>query len=174
MDLRALDRKALDVTLDLIATIRPEQYELRTPCHRWNIGELLDHMTEATFGFAEKPNEGTYEQAATAVTETFGRDGYLEELKEFGRFGQLPGKMKIRMHLVDTVVHAWDLNKALGRPADLDPELAEAALAITSRLPDTPEIRGPEAPFGHPVPIADTASLTDRLIAMTGRSPAWG
>ncbi|GLZ32467.1 TIGR03086 family protein [Lentzea sp. NBRC 105346] len=173
MDLLALDRKALDVNLKLIATIDESQYDLRTPCDKWTIGQLLDHLKESTFGFAQLPNEGTYADAADAVTQTFGKPGYLDELMEFASFGQMPGRWKVASHLVDTVVHAWDLNKALGRPADLDEELAAAALKIAERLPDTPAVRGPDAAFHYPVETPNTATLTDRLVAVTGRKPNW-
>ncbi|TWP51504.1 TIGR03086 family protein [Lentzea tibetensis] len=173
MDLRALNRQALDVNLELIATIRPDQYELRTPCAKWNIGELLQHLVDSTYGFAGQPADGSYADAAEAVTRKFNSDGYLDEVADFGTFGKLPGSVKVGVHLVDTVVHAWDLNRALGRPADLDPVLAQAALKLAERLPDTPQVRGPEAAFNHPVQIADDASLTDRLIAMSGRTPTW-
>jgi uncharacterized protein (TIGR03083 family) len=172
MDLRELDRRALDVNLDLIATIEPAQYGLTTPCDRWTIGDLLQHLIDATYNFAGG-GEGDYRAAADAVTRTFTRDGFLDEVSEFGRFGPMRGKVKVATHLVDTVVHAWDLNKALGRDSELDPELAAAALRIAERLPDAPGVRGPDAAFHERIPVPDNASLTDRLVAVCGRSPGW-
>lgn len=173
MDLIALDRKALDINLALIKTIEEDQCGLRTPCDKWNVGELLQHLTDSTWSFAGLKNEGGYPQAADAAIETFSADGYLDKPVDFGTFGEMPGRWKVASHLVDTVVHTWDLQKALNLQVNLDEELAAAALKIVERMPNTPATRGPDAAFHDAVPIADTATLTDRLIALSGRSPAW-
>lgn len=172
MDLRALDRKALDINIALIATINEDEYDLPTPCAKWNVRELVEHLADATFSFAGTTGK-SYEEAADAATETFSQPGYLEQTVEFGRFGSVPGRTRLAAHLMDSVLHTWDLNKALGRPTDLDEELAAATFKIVSRMPMGPPYRAEDGVFHEPVPVPETASLTDRLVGLAGRSPGW-
>ena len=70
--------------------------------------------------------------------------------------------------IAELAVHTWDLDRALGRSGELDAEVAERALAFLQRgLTD--DNRG-EA-FGPPVPVAEDASVHDRLAAFVGRDP---
>ncbi len=71
---------------------------------------------------------------------------------------------------MELVTHTWDLNEALGRPRELDPELAEFALATAHRaLPDAE--RGEEVPFGDARRAPDGADAHTRLAAWLGRAP---
>lgn len=66
-------------------------------------------------------------------------------------------------------MHGWDLATATGQRTELDPELAEFALAFAHRaLP--PERRGGEVPFGPVVPAPDGAGPYARMAAWLGRT----
>lgn len=99
----------------------------------------------------------------------------------------LPGADALAIYVNELVVHTWDLATAIDTPAVWSDEvLAVAGAAIHSELPDPERVamwealaaQMPEgiafaAPFGDAVPIADDASVIDRLIAWNGRSPQW-
>ena len=71
---------------------------------------------------------------------------------------------------VDQFTHAWDLAKATGQSADLNPALAEQLLAAAQAMV-SPEFRGPEgAPFGLEVDVDPTACAADRLAGFLGRT----
>ena len=55
--------------------------------------------------------------------------------------GELPATWALGQHASDLVVHAWDVARATGNTQELDPELAEAALAL-GRANLKPEFRG--------------------------------
>ena len=69
----------------------------------------------------------------------------------------------------DTFQHGWDLAKATGQDANLDPELA-AQLLESAGIPDA--FRGPDgqAPFGPQVDVDDSSPPADQLAAYLGRS----
>jgi uncharacterized protein (TIGR03086 family) len=71
----------------------------------------------------------------------------------------------------DQFTHGWDLARAIGYPADLDPALASALLG-QARIAITDALRGPdgEAPFGPAAEAPDGAGPADQLAAFLGRS----
>jgi uncharacterized protein (TIGR03086 family) len=69
-------------------------------------------------------------------------------------------------------MHCWDLAKATGQQADLDPRLAEHALAWSHGML-RPEFRGPGKAFGAEVPVPEGAPAYDRLAGWFGRDPGW-
>jgi uncharacterized protein (TIGR03086 family) len=69
-----------------------------------------------------------------------------------------------------SVGHGWDLARATGQPAELDPELATWVLAISQRILP-PEPRGGELPFGPVVPAPPGTGPYTQLAAWLGRHP---
>jgi uncharacterized protein (TIGR03086 family) len=69
-------------------------------------------------------------------------------------------------------VHDWDLAKATGQQAGLDPALAEHALRWSRRML-RPEFRGPDKAVGPEVPVAEDAPAYDRLAGWFGPDPGW-
>jgi len=74
--------------------------------------------------------------------------------------------------IMEFLTHGWDLATAIDRPVSFSDEAAELALK-TGRLMLKPEYRGPDKAFGPEVPVPDSASAVDRLVAFMGRNPAW-
>ncbi|WP_420158474.1 TIGR03086 family metal-binding protein [Nocardiopsis sp. CNT-189] len=81
----------------------------------------------------------------------------------------------------DIVLHCWDLAKATGQDADLDPGDAAALWARVNAVPaETMErLRTPGAfgagveVYGPEVGVPGEASLQDRLLGALGRDPDW-
>lgn len=166
----------------------------RTPCAEWNLAELLDHMTVQNNGFAaaaagnggdEKlwiagtqrdDPVGDYVKSATAVTMAFAQSDVTERhfaLPELSRDQTFIGSQAIAMHLVDSLVHAWDVARAIGRHIDPDETLTELALHIAEQVPDGETRLLPGSPFGPRTdPPANSTGL-DRTLALLGRSPRW-
>lgn len=68
----------------------------------------------------------------------------LVEISDTIRF---PVASIVGFHLLDTVVHAWDVAAALGVAFRPDDELVGATLAIARLIPDGPARRRPTAQF---------------------------
>ena len=60
----------------------------------------------------------------------------LPEIRDGGTF---PAPLAISFHLVDNVVHAWDLAVAIGAPLELDADVLAAALRVAERVPNGAE-----------------------------------
>ncbi|GAA3149424.1 TIGR03086 family metal-binding protein [Planomonospora alba] len=191
LDLRDLDRRALETAGHLITRVRPEHLAAPTPCTAWNLGELLRHMVSENHGFAaaaadrstdrsawDRGELGTdpyraYQTSAAAVTAAFAAGDAYDRRVEVREFGVFRGRTAMAMHFVDVLVHGWDIAASIGAPYPLDEEAAAGALAIAAGWPDVPGFRGPGAPFGARVPVRAGASATERLLGLLGRSPAW-
>ena len=81
----------------------------------------------------------------------------------------LPGEVAGSVALAEVVIHGWDVARAIGRPYDGDPATVQACLAHLTQF----DTSGTEGLFGPAVPIADGAPDLDRVIASSGRDPAW-
>jgi uncharacterized protein (TIGR03086 family) len=114
-----------------------------------------------------------YQDSAAAVTAAFAALDVHDRQVEVREFGILPGRIAIGMHLVDVLVHGWDVAASIAAPYRPDPELITAALAIASRWPDTPDSRGPGAAFNTRVAVSTDAPDFERLLGLLGRSPSW-
>ncbi|MEV5977707.1 TIGR03086 family metal-binding protein [Streptomyces sp. NPDC052114] len=190
--LLALDRVAVQESLRVLAAARDAaDWERPTPCAGWTLRRLVAHMTAQHHGFAAAargvgadrtywieqdlggdPRE-RYAESVRHVLAAFAEDGAAERsftLPELG--GAFPGRVAVGFHLVDHVVHGWDVARSLGVPLDLPGEVVDAALAVARRVPAGPEHRGPGAAFAPPVPVPEGASPLDETLALLGRTPA--
>ncbi len=165
-----------------------------TPCGNWPLSRLLAHMTVQHDGFAaaaagnggdlaiwaEPPPAadpvGAYVAAADRVLAAFARDDVLEQefaLPEISPITTFPGRQAIGFHLIDYVVHAWDVARTIDVPLALDPDVLETGWVIARAVPDGPERLRFGAAFAPGLPVADEAPVLDRILAHLGRSPTW-
>ncbi len=71
--------------------------------------------------------------------------------------------------IAETVVHSWDLSRALGEHGRMPPGSARYALTEFHGYRDLADSGRFDPPFAAP-PGADAE---DQLLALTGRDPAW-
>ncbi len=195
MNIGELDRRAMAVTARLIAGVTPQRWEDPTPCAGWRVADLLAHVLGQYHGFAlaasgkpvsveafiprpTSPEElaADYAAAAELVTAAFGEDGVLERrfyLPEIRDGGSFPATAAIGFHLVDEVVHAWDLARSIAMPVDFDTEVLQAALSVARQVPDDPASRGDGAAFGPGSDPGPGRPALDRIVALLGRNPDW-
>jgi len=183
----SLDR-ALAGVGRLIAGVEAHQWSAPTPCVGWDVREIVDHLASGNLNFAAlvhdepRPDRGPdqptgdpvadYRSAAATMRAAFAEPGVLERIYQ-SPIGSVPGAVLVHLRISELLVHSWDIAKATGQAADLDPELGQETLAwARENLP--PQFRGEEGsglPFGPEVPAPDSAPLDDRLAAFFGRDP---
>lgn len=195
MNVRELDRRAMDVTARLVPLVTAEHWHRPTPCAGWQVHDLLAHILGQYHGFAlaasghptdleafrPRPVEpaelvASYTAAAERVSAAFAEPGVPERafhLPEIRDGGPFPATAAIGFHLVDEVAHAWDLARSIGTAVDFDAEVLRAALAIAARVPDDPASRGPGFAFGPGYRPDPGLPALDRIVALLGRRPDW-
>jgi uncharacterized protein (TIGR03086 family) len=194
VDLREPDAIAVRAGVALVARLRPADLDRPTPCAGWDVRALLAHMTVQHRGFAAaaagqatdlsfwrpdptEPDPVTrYAESADQVLAAFAPDEVLDRpflLPEVSTERPLPARMAIGFHLVDYVVHGWDVAAAVGARFDLPAAVLSATLPIARDVPDGPNRQRPGASFAPGLPARpDTDAMTEILLRL-GRSPAW-
>ena len=80
-------------------------------------------------------------------------------------FGEVPASDYARQMAIDSVIHSWDLARAIGGDEALDPELVSYSYEDLSKTAEDWRAGGA---FG-PVKTPADGSLQAKLLAMTGR-----
>jgi uncharacterized protein (TIGR03086 family) len=179
---------ALAQTDRIVSSVRDDEWSLLTPCEGWDVSQVLSHLVGVVGKFRIAAEGGTpqrgdadpgevdlvdaYRQASAGLLAAWRAPGTLDSTRDFGG-QQLPAAFMLGMHRTEVVLHGWDMAKGIGRTDDLDPELAEIALAFARGMLRT-EYRGTSAEgkhFGHEVPVPKEAPAYDRLAGWMGRSP---
>ena len=165
--------------------VTERQFDDPTPCPGWSVAVMLNHfigLTDAfTDGARKVPRHDTPEPTADlpAGWRDLLRsrlDGLVEAWRDPAAWSgeatvggvTLPAELTAAVATDELVVHGWDLARGIGRPYEPDPELVRAALGFAEQFAD---MEG--GPFGASVPVAPDAPPFHRLLATTGRDPAW-
>lgn len=193
-DPRELDERAVRASVAVTSTVTKADLERPTPCAGWRLADLLAHMAAQHRGFAAAA-EGNgadrevwrgepvgadpaawYAEAAERVIGAFGGTGVLARrfaLPEISTTTEFPAPMAIGFHLVDYVVHIWDVARSLGVPVALPDDLVRAVLPLARAVPAGPERLRPGAAFAPVLPYPPDAGPLDEVLALLGRSPDW-
>lgn len=190
----ALDAQAVQASVRVVSLVTDDDLARPTPCGDWTLAGLIAHMTVQHDGFAAaaagdgadlsrwlpRPPAahpvGEYAEAAARVVAAFGGDGVLDRefaLPELSAHLRFPATQAIGFHLVDYVVHGWDVARSLGLEYGLEPELLAAALAVARKVPDGEGRRRPGAAFAPRVTAAGDGNVLDEIVALLGRRPGW-
>jgi uncharacterized protein (TIGR03086 family) len=186
-----LVERAFAATRSVVALTTAADYPRPTPCAEWDVRTLVNHIVGGACWYAETmrdrvspPVEGdddddvcagdplvAYDDGIGKAVDALRAPGALDGSIAFiGR--DRPAATVASLCALDTFVHGWDLARALARPTDLDPGVAEALLAHTvDSIPDA--LRGTDADsLYRPVaPVPDDAPPADRLAGFLGRAP---
>ncbi|MFJ4094494.1 TIGR03086 family metal-binding protein [Kitasatospora sp. NPDC089913] len=197
-----LHARALELATTVVGTVQPEQLVLATPCAGWPLRRLLEHEVGQHRGFAAAAlgagadrarwrdvpvhgdPAGAFRRSAERLTAAFATAGAAAEpaalhLPEIGDGGPFPFDRAVGFHLLDTLVHAWDVAAALGSPARLvaavqaEPPLVGALLTVAGAVPASAGARGPGQAFGPVRALPDRTGPFDRVLALLGRDPSW-
>jgi uncharacterized protein (TIGR03086 family) len=159
-----------------------------TPCSGWDVGDLVGHVggfyeavTKALHGvrvdlvsaavdLGDDPRD-VVDGAATRMLQAWREPGALDRTL-VTTIGEMPAALATRIVTGDSLLHAWDLARALGRDVTMSEELAAAQLTLMQQYYD-PATRGPGRGFDVAVDWPDDAPVQERLLALSGRDPTW-
>jgi uncharacterized protein (TIGR03086 family) len=184
VDEGAAFREATDGFLARARQVGPDQWSAATPCAEWNVRALVNHVageylwvkemldgkTMAEVGdrldgdvLGSDPLQtliGARQQALTAIDEP----GALDRTVHLS-FGDLPAREYAKQMMVDSVIHSWDLARAIGGDEHLDASLVQLSYAEMLKTADDWRSAGV---FGPERAAADSSTQA-RLLALTGR-----
>jgi uncharacterized protein (TIGR03086 family) len=177
-------------TADLLTNVSEEQLAAPTPCEEMPLNELVAHIGVLAPAFTAAARKEFGELTDTppspgARLDPDWRTAYPARLAELAKAWQepaawqgmtraggvdFPGEVGGLIALTEVVIHGWDVARATGQPYDIDAATADAVLPHVTAI----AAEGPtEGLFGPAVPVADDAPVLDRIVALSGRDPAW-
>lgn len=178
----------------LLGGIREEQFPAPSPCEKWPVVQVLDHLmglsVAFTFGAQKKPLElpgGAPEPVAELPADW--REALPQRLDALAAAWKepaawegmtnvagvdMPGEVCALVALDEVVVHSWDLAVATGQPFGVDPALAAALLEFWSAQEgDEGDLPLRQVIFGEVVPVPADAPAFTKVLGLTGRNPHW-
>lgn len=184
LDLRPALARAQAWVVELIAGVRPDQWDAPTPCADWSVRDLVGHLVAVEGRIAAQPTGsvdhlqgavdvpdadpvGAFADAAATAREAWDDDALLGLIVE-RPYGQVPGWVAIADFAREHVIHGWDLATATGQDPEALADLAESMLPAAQQFLPA-EMRGPGIPFEPVVDSAADAGPTERLANWFGR-----
>lgn len=191
---RAVDRVALldqagEGFASRLCAVRAEQWTRPTPCDAWDVRGLVNHLVTADTTTVRLFDGATrddvvaligadhlgddaitaYAQSAASQLEAFRRPGVLERSVPHPAF-DMPGSQLLDFRIGDTLLHTWDLARAIGEDDRLDPELVEFVWRSLEPLGDLLPDSGAFG-AGRSGTVGADDALQARLLDLSGRRP---
>ncbi|HWM73072.1 MAG TPA: TIGR03086 family metal-binding protein [Nocardioides sp.] len=171
-----LDR-ALSYTRVILHEVTDADLPRRTPCERWDLGQLLAHMEDALDAFSEgahgavdlhdrvpvRVRVGNLQQKACALLADWTRE--TPDEVRIGSY-RLETPVVVLAAALEITVHGWDVGQALGVDRRIPEALAHGLLPVAEALLAESD-RGSQ--FGAPRPAPADAPYDARLLGFLGR-----
>jgi len=178
----------------LVAAVPADALDAPTPCPKYAVGDLLDHIGGLAIAFAAAARKDRGDITAQAPSPDAARlePAWREEIPRrldalaeawrnpdawagMTRVGgvDLPGEVAGIVALDELLVHGWDLARATGQPYECDGASLDAVHGFVQQLAAPEMAAQREGIFGPVVAVADDAPLLDRVIGLAGRDPQW-
>ena len=172
----------------VVGTVTGADLDRSTPCARWDVRALVEHMIWMCDVFAQglagagppaapvplgADDPATRYATASAAALDGWRTTEWAEMTLALPFSTLPAAIGVRVFIGDQLIHAWDLATALGQPFQIDEDLAASQLEMMRQYYD-PANRGPDAAFDLAADWGEPMTTSDQLIALSGRGPGVG
>lgn len=185
LDMAGLHRSALAATRPIVAGVAHDQWTAPTPAEQWDVRTLVNHIVAGNLWAAELATGRTieevghrldgdvlggdpvaaYDASAEAAAAAFETPGALDAPCAVS-YGPVPGSVYAGHRFIDVLIHGWDLAKATGQDATIEPDLVEACFAVFE--PQAEQLLASGA-FGDRVHVPADANPQTRLLALLGR-----
>jgi uncharacterized protein (TIGR03086 family) len=177
---------AIGYAVGSLSCVTPGSLSYPTPCAAWDLGALLEHVSDSLAALHEAIATGwvsldvlaraPVSSADDLVTTLRARAGRLLAASAAGgedRAVAIAGRRLTRRQVtavgaLEITVHGWDIAEACRCPRPIPPALATSILAVIP-LVVTQVTRNVQ--FAGAIPAAPQACPSDRLVALLGRNP---
>jgi len=189
MNLHAEMTEAADAAARTVGNVHASQFGQPTPCADWDVRTLLNHLIVWTSyslearahgdsvgqdvidrDFAADPGfaadyRAQLDRAVTAWSAPATWEGSLNVMGS-----PTPAADVAALNIAEMVLHGWDLAAATGQAYTVGEPAASAALRAVE---ENAELFRQYKGFAEPVQVPPSASVLDRVLATSGRDPAW-
>jgi uncharacterized protein (TIGR03086 family) len=175
----------MESTRGYINGVKTDQWHGPTPCSEWDVKQVANHIIGENLWAAELFHGKTIAEVGDRLDgDLAGADPAAAYAASVGSARQAvaaPGVMEVTCHLsfgdysgsdyaaqlfMDLLVHGWDIARATGQDARLDPDLVQACLPIAEHL--TMQFRSAGV-FGENLSVTADADPQTKLLALVGR-----
>ena len=187
MEPKELHRRTVEQWIERVSAVGADQWDLPTPCARWSVRDLVNHVVGEELWTVPLVDGATIEEVGSRF------DGDLLGADPTGTAGsaaagavdavdKVSGDVQVHLSFGDTdlgeylhqlaadhLVHGWDLAVATGGATALDPELVDA---VASWFRDREELYRAGGAIGPRQ--ASTGDPAADLLAAFGRPVDWG
>ena len=156
-----------------------------TPCTEWDLRALVNHIAGENLWAAELfPGKtmadvgdaldgdvlgddpiAMFNRSVAAAKAVVSAPGAVEATCHLS-FGDYPGSEYAKQLFMDLLIHGWDVAKATGQDATLDPQLVEACYPVAE---EAVAQFGQYGVFGTKVGVPADVSRQTSLLALVGR-----
>lgn len=170
--------------LERARLITPEQWSASTPCSEWDVRAVVNHVAGEYLWVPEMlAGKRVADVGSRLDGDLLGNDPLQTVVAAHSAalaaceddaarnatvhlsFGDSPARDYAKQMAIDSVIHSWDLARAIGADETLDPELVDFAYA---ELEQSAEAWREGGAFGPKVATTDDSAQA-RLLALTGR-----
>jgi uncharacterized protein (TIGR03086 family) len=177
---------AIGYAVGSLSCVTPGSLSYPTPCAAWDLGALLEHVSDSLAALHEATATGWVSLDVLARAPVSSADDLVTTLRtRAGRLlaasaaggedravaiagRRLTGRQVTAVGALEITVHGWDIAEACRCPRPIPPALATSILAVIP-LVVTQVTRNVQ--FAGAIPAAPQACPSDRLVALLGRNP---
>ncbi len=179
----ALER-SYDELAKITATLDADQLLLPTCCPDWDVRAVLNHIlggalmyTSVNAGQAAGEDAGDVAGddpvgAVARISDTNIASWRAPDALEGERtypFGTFPAFAGLVVNVGEVALHVWDIAKATGQDARLDPDVAQIVYDLYVQVP-MDDLRA-HGVYGPEIAVPESASVQDRLLGFLSRQP---
>lgn len=176
-------RECADAVAAIASGIRDEQLQDRTPCEKFTVAELVDHLGSTLQSAARaarreaQPGAGAgapvspraLADSAGLAAVAWSDPAAYEGTTEFGP-GELPATVVASITLQELALHGWDLARATGQPFGVSDGTGRITLGVVEQIAE--QVRG-NGGYAQAVPVPGDAPAFQRALGASGRNPGW-
>lgn len=177
---------AIGYAVGSLSCVTPGSLSYPTPCAAWDLGALLEHVSDSLAALHDAVATGWVSLDVLARAPVSSADDLVTTLRtRAGRLlaasaaggedravaiagRRLTGRQLTAVGALEITVHGWDIAEACRCPRPIPPALATSILAVIP-LVVTQVTRNVQ--FAGAIPAAPQACPSDRLVALLGRNP---
>src|SRR5215212_8266550 len=182
-DRKAEHRRIAGRFTELVRATPAGAWDAQSPVEAWRARDVVGHLVEWFPSFlaagagvrlptgpsaAEDP-VGAWQSHTDAVQALLDDPATPQRVLSNPHIGEVPLDEAIdRFYTGDVFLHTWDLARATGQDATLDPDKCAVMLAGMEPLD---EVLRQSGQYGPRVPVPEDADAQTRLVAFIGRDP---